>query len=203
MPHHDTNSLAALIGSRICHDLISPIGAVNNGLELLELSGTASSPELALVAESVANANARIRFFRLAFGVASMDQMTGAEEVTTILKGVYADGRIKVSDYPDGSYPRAHVRATLLALLCAEQAVPYGGQIDIDHTQGAWVIRATADRLAPDPELWSLLQGAYVNQPPVPSAVQFLMLPESALEIRMNCSVEITDDKAEIALTPV
>ena len=58
----DKPDLAALIGSRICHDLISPIGAIGNGVELMMMDGTAKTPELALIAESVANANARIRY---------------------------------------------------------------------------------------------------------------------------------------------
>ena len=57
-------NLAALIGSRICHDLISPIGAINNGLELLGMSDAREGPELELISESVGNASARIRFFR-------------------------------------------------------------------------------------------------------------------------------------------
>ena len=59
-------SLATLIGSRICHDLISPIGAINNGLELLELTGGAQGPEMDLISNSVEHAEARIKFFRIA-----------------------------------------------------------------------------------------------------------------------------------------
>ena len=62
--------LTALVGSRICHDLISPLGAIGNGLELLQLSGLPQGPEWALIAESVENASARIRFFRIAYGAA-------------------------------------------------------------------------------------------------------------------------------------
>jgi len=51
--------LTALIGSRICHDLISPLGAIGNGVELLQLSGMGDSPEMALISESVTNANLR------------------------------------------------------------------------------------------------------------------------------------------------
>ena len=59
-------NLAALIGSRICHDLISPIGAINNGLELLGMTGSSEGPELQLITDSVGSATARIRFFRIA-----------------------------------------------------------------------------------------------------------------------------------------
>jgi histidine phosphotransferase ChpT len=66
----DQPDLAALIGSRICHDLISPIGAIGNGVELLLMEASGKGPELSLISESVAAANARIRFFRVAFGAA-------------------------------------------------------------------------------------------------------------------------------------
>ncbi len=64
-----SSDLVALIGSRICHDLISPIGAIGNGIELIGLSGAGAGPEMALISESVTNAQARIRFYyRVAFG---------------------------------------------------------------------------------------------------------------------------------------
>ena len=84
-----TNSpsdLNDLIGSRICHDLISPLGAISNGLELLAMSQDMSGPEVSLISESVDNANARIRFFRIAFGSSSPGQMTGANEIASILR---------------------------------------------------------------------------------------------------------------------
>ena len=71
----DKPDLAALIASRICHDLISPIGAIGNGVELLAMEPGGPRPEMALISESVANANARIRFFRICFGQASSDQL--------------------------------------------------------------------------------------------------------------------------------
>ncbi|MEM8537205.1 MAG: histidine phosphotransferase family protein [Pseudomonadota bacterium] len=199
----DGNSLATLIGSRICHDLISPIGAVNNGLELLEMSGASDSPELALVAESVASANARIRFFRLAFGVASKDQMTGADEVNTILSGVYTEARTQISAFPDGSFPRSHVRAVLLALMCVEQAIPYGGSLHMDHQAPVWRIWSESDRLVPDPALWRLLWGGTSETTPPPAAVQFLMLPELLPEMNLRCTAETTENKAEITIEPV
>ena len=80
----DTDDLTGLIGSRICHDLISPIGAIGNGLELLEMR-IGSSEELALVSESCRNANARIRFFRIAFGAAGAGQTIPGQDIASIL----------------------------------------------------------------------------------------------------------------------
>lgn len=80
-------NLAALIGSRICHDLISPIGAINNGLELLGMTAPTEGPEFELISQSVGNASARIRFFRIAYGAASV-QLVGRAEIVSILADV-------------------------------------------------------------------------------------------------------------------
>ncbi|WP_317054692.1 histidine phosphotransferase family protein [Roseovarius rhodophyticola] len=199
---YNTNSLATMIGSRICHDLISPLGAVNNGLELMQLSNSTESPEMSLISQSVTYANARIRFFRLAFGMASEDQMTGAEEVNTILHDLQTDGRLKISDFPQGVHPRSQVRAILLAILCAEQAIPYGGQIAITEQNGTWNVIAQSDRLKPDPELWGLLNGTDLAQSLTPAAVQFAILPELLPGIGMACSTRLTPNYAEIRITP-
>lgn len=196
----DSNSLATLIGSRICHDLISPIGAVNNGLELLSLSGATPSPELSLVAESLANANARIRFFRLAFGVASDSQMIGADEVNAILRDVYTDGRIAVAPFPAGSFSRAEVRAVMLALLCAEQAIPYGGTLGISLDRHGWTVAAEGHKLNPQPDHWAALSGQEGPAPAQPSAVQFLLLPQLLAELGLICRTDVSDRAAEIRL---
>lgn len=98
--------LGSLIGSRICHDLISPIGAINNGLELLAMSGDAEGPEIGLIGESVGSASARIRFFRIAFGTAG-DQMVGSAEVAAILRDLYAPSRIDIVWQMGAAQPRS------------------------------------------------------------------------------------------------
>ena len=80
----ESPDFSALIGSRICHDLVNPIGAIGNGVELMQMDGAVRGPELTLIAESVANANARIRFFRIAFG-ASGGQRVSKSEVLAVL----------------------------------------------------------------------------------------------------------------------
>jgi histidine phosphotransferase ChpT len=80
--------LAALVGARICHDLISPIGAIGNGMELLALSGVPPSPELELIEDSLRNAMARVQFFRIAFGAAEAGQVVSRSEILDTLQGV-------------------------------------------------------------------------------------------------------------------
>jgi len=117
---HEKPDLAALVGSRICHDLISPIGAIGNGVELMLMEGAGKGPEMALITESVAHANARIRFFRVAYGATGADQRIGRNEVTSILSDMTHGGRIKVDWVSPPDLPRRDVKLVFLLLQCAE-----------------------------------------------------------------------------------
>lgn len=175
---HLNRNLGALIGSRICHDLIGPAGAISNGLELLGLAGAPDGPELALVADSAADANARLRFFRVAFGLSSDSQSISAGEMRAILGDVYT-GKLRCDWQVDGPLPRRTAQAAFLALLCAEQAAPFGGTLTAVGTADALCVRATGERLAPQAEHWAWLSGtAHGPLEDLPAAqVQFALLP--------------------------
>ncbi len=172
-------NLADLIGSRICHDLISPIGAINNGLELLSMSDNTAGPELDLIGQSVESASASIRFFRIAFG-ASGDQLVGKSETASILRDLYQGGRLDVIWQPVEAQPRAAVRLTFLALLCLETAMPYGGGISVTEADGVWTLCGTADKLNVNPDLWGMLAEQSFIGELQPAHVQFALLPAVA-----------------------
>ncbi|MBB3994434.1 histidine phosphotransferase ChpT [Sulfitobacter undariae] len=177
----ETPNFASLIGSRICHDLISPIGAINNGLELVAMSSASTSPEMALIADSVASASARIRLFRIAFGAAS-DQMIGQTEVSTILDGYYSTSRVSVTWNITDSQPRNIVRLTFLALLCMETSMPFGGRIEVSEDDDQITLTGHADKYIVDDLLWSQLVNGNHPTDLSPSHVQFGLLPTFAAE---------------------
>ena len=147
--------LAALISSRICHDLISPIGAINNGLKLLGMSGQSlDTPEMSLINESVQNASARIRFFRIAYGAAS-EQEIGRAEVISILNDMMGGGRLSVEWGPLEGQPRDVVRLALLAIQCLETAMPYGGRIEVSSSRKQWKIHGKSEKFNQIDNLWS------------------------------------------------
>lgn len=187
------DTIAALIGSRICHDLISPIGAITNGIELMALSGADQSPEMALVAASAANANARICLFRLAFGMTSEGQRIAADEIREILKNVYSDSRIAVEWHPDGDFVRAIAQAALLAVLCAESAVGLGGKITVREKNDSWKIAASGPRLKVDPNLWAKLSDPNASADIAPCDVQFALLPDHLTRLGRVCRYSLHD----------
>ena len=174
--------LASLIGSRICHDLISPIGAITNGLELLDLAGTAQGPELDLISDSVVSAGARIRFFRIAYGAAG-DQMLGRAEVVSVLDDMARGGRLTMQWNPADAQPRALVRLAFLALQCCETAMPYGGAVRIAQESGSWTVKGSAEKLNVEEPLWARLETPGSGDDVTPAQVQFALLPALAQDL--------------------
>ncbi|MFY2826603.1 histidine phosphotransferase family protein [Ruegeria sp. MALMAid1280] len=192
-----TVNMAELIGSRICHDLISPIGAITNGLELLEMVGGTQGPEMELISGSVGSAGARIRFFRVAFGSAS-DQPLGRAEVSELLKDVERAGRVRVNWHLTEAVPRNQVKLAFLALMCCESAMPFGGEVTIANTGETWTVTGSADKLNLDNDLWkSLPLGRFANKV-TPAQVQFALLPETAASMGRRVAAETTSTRIVI-----
>lgn len=190
--------LAALIGSRICHDLISPIGAINNGLELLGMTGGATGPEMELISDSVVNAAARIRFFRIAFGTAG-EQMVADNEARGVVNDMAKSGRVRMRYEAVGQHSRQMIRLAFLALLCVEDALPYGGEITVTQDDATgWRITGAADKLNIDPGLWSGLADPAALSEVEPAHVQFALLPVLLREARIPLHTEIGTTSVEI-----
>lgn len=199
------DDLASLLGSRLCHDLISPLGAIGNGVELLEMSSEfpalSQSPELRLIAESVAAARDRIQAFRMAFGQAKSDQRIARPELARLLESVSVQGRLRIDLEAEGDFARSEVRLVMLALMCLETAMPWGGRVLLLHTRPGWRLIAESDRMRPDPALWAWLDGDPDGpaRAPSPSEVQFALLAEAAGQAGRRLTWNMDDKGAEIA----
>lgn len=189
----DKPDLAALIGSRICHDLISPIGAIGNGVELLLLEGASHGPEVALISESVAHANARVRFFRVAFGAASTDQRISRREVIDILGGITRGGRIEVDWQGPSDIARSEVKLAFLLILCLETAMAQGGKISVTRPEDDWILSAEATRLRMQPDLWAVLTNPTAIADIGPAQVHFLLAQQEIARKQLHLAVEVAE----------
>lgn len=185
--------IPALVGSRICHDLISPLGAIGNGVELLTMSGTADGPEIALISESVANANARIRFFRIAFGLAQPGQTLAQTEIRSILADITKGGRLSIIWSPEGGQARGEVKLAFLLIQCLESALPYGGDIRVEHINGRWILHGKAEKMKIAPLLWETLVTPDQRRDITPAQVQFVLVPHTARRIGRTVQADLQD----------
>lgn len=197
-------TLAGLVASRLCHDLISPLGAIGNGVELMQLvapAGGQAPEELGLIAESVAAARARIACFRIAFGPTSGDQRLSRTELEGLLRDMNGGGRLRIDLDSQGDQSRAEVKLILLALMCLETALPWGGRVLVLRATPGWRLVADATRTRPDPALWGWLAGdpALRRAAPLPAEVHFPVLAGEAATQGRSLRWEVDETGAEIA----
>jgi histidine phosphotransferase ChpT len=135
-PAPDALELAALLCSRVCHDLISPVGAIVNGLEVLDDNPKPEDRDFALdlIRKSAKTASARLQFSRLAFGAAgSSGAQIDLGDAQAMAKGHIEDGKVTLSwNLPRLLLPKNRVKLLLNMLLIAQQTIPRGGTLTID-----------------------------------------------------------------------
>jgi histidine phosphotransferase ChpT len=127
---------AALLVSRVCHDLVSPVGAVVNGLEVLEdeRDATMRADALKLVTSSAAMAAARLQFARIAFGAAGS---AGAEldltEVGRMVRGLLIGTKVEVDwQAASANWPKDWAKLLMNATLLAADSLPRGGKVRVE-----------------------------------------------------------------------
>jgi histidine phosphotransferase ChpT len=164
----DGIDFASLLCSRLCHDLLSPVGALNNGIELL---ADEHDPEmrarcLDLLAESARASANKLKFFRLAFGAAGgFGESVDTREVRAAIEGLFGgDRRIQVGwMVGDAALNKGAIKILLNVALIAGDALVRGGRLDVgvEAAGGAIeiVIRAEGARIVLDPELRTALAG--------------------------------------------
>jgi histidine phosphotransferase ChpT len=136
-PAPDALELAALLCSRVCHDLISPVGAIVNGLEVLDDNPKPEDKEFALdlIRKSARTASARLQFCRLAFGAAgSAGAQIDLGDAEKMARGHLEDAKTKIEWNPARAYlPKNKVKLLLNMLVIAQQTIPRGGVLTVDQ----------------------------------------------------------------------
>ena len=132
----DALDLAALLCSRVCHDLISPAGAIVNGLEVLEESKDEETKTFALdlIKKSARTASARLQFCRIAFGAAgSAGAQIDLGDAENVARGFIEDEKVKLAwNLPRALMPKNRVKLLLNMLLVATQSIPRGGILAVE-----------------------------------------------------------------------
>ncbi|HAU22755.1 MAG TPA: histidine phosphotransferase [Erythrobacter sp.] len=160
--------LASLLCSRLCHDMLSPVGALSNGLELLadETDPEMRSRCIELLEQSAKISTDKLKFFRLAFGAAGgFGDSVPVEESQDVINALVSDSKgVEINWAIDGAeLPKPAVKVMLNFAAIALDALIRGGTLDIgaEMNNGAAeiVVRATGDRIAFDEVIGRALHG--------------------------------------------
>jgi histidine phosphotransferase ChpT len=163
----DALDLAALLSSRVCHDVISPVGAIINGLEVLEEERDAEmrGHALALIKSSASEASARLQFCRLAFGAAgSKGAAIDTGDAEHVARQLFADERTRMEwKLPRVLMAKNKVKLLLNLCLIADMAIPRGGALTISGEGEGDEISFRVEAKGPNarlaPEVTRLLAG--------------------------------------------
>lgn len=143
--------LAALLCSRVCHDVISPVGAIANGLELIddpEMDEETKETAFAMVRSSAKTASAKLKFCRIAFGAAGSAGATiDMGEAGEIAKAFVGEEKVRLDWLaPRENRPKQQVKLVLNMLLMALAGIPRGGVVTVSSEGETFTARGQGDR---------------------------------------------------------
>ncbi len=196
---------AALLVSRVCHDLVSPVGAVVNGLEVLEDERDAGmrADALKLVISSAEQAAARLQFARLAFGAAGS---AGAEldltEVGRIVGGLMQGGKVSVDwQAAQVNWPKDWAKLLMNATLMAADSLPRGGHVKVETSQDpaapSFTVRASGQNARVLEEVDKAVRGEPVS-PMDGRSIQPFLTHKLARSLNAGLSVSASEGAVEL-----
>lgn len=183
MTDAQTTKLLEAIVARLCHDLIGPVGAVHNGVELAEESDSAAEAKemIGMVKESAGQAWGRLAFFRAAFGSGGGQDAWSGKDIREILTGGLATKRLSFEvsgSLADSEYELSldHARLAFGLAMGAAESLPRGGVVTViaggDKAQPTLAAIGEGDRA----ELRDEIEAALVGAPPEPRAAPIHLL---------------------------
>ncbi|AVA22611.1 histidine phosphotransferase family protein [Rhizobium sp. CB3171] len=191
--------LAALLCSRVCHDVISPVGAINNGLELLD-EGGADADAMELIRTSALNASVRLKFARLAFGASgSVGASIDTGEAERAAKDfAAAEKKTEVSWIgPRAIVAKNRVKLLLNLFLVAYGSIPRGGNIEVTlenpDLDAKFTIIAKGRMMRVPPKFAEICSGALeeaVDAHSIQPYYTVLLADESGMELSYNATPE-------------
>lgn len=166
MKAHFDIRVAELLCSRLCHELISPVGAINNGVELIEEMGAGMADDaIGLIAHSADQAARRLRLLRLAYGAAGAESGAGIADAQQTAATYFSDSKVTL-DWPSGRLPpdlaqrRGTAKLALNLLILAEEALAYGGTARVEGGASGLTVTASGRQAGLRPETKAALNGA-------------------------------------------
>ena len=198
---------SALLVSRVCHDLVSPLGAVVNGLEVLEDERDAAmrADALKIVASSAAQALARIQFMRIAFGAAGS---AGAEldlgEIGRLVHGLFSDSKIQLEwNAVNAHWPKDWAKLLMNATLVGADCLPRGGTVKVttssDASSPSFRILATSPHARVLEDVEKAIKGDVNSGQPDARGVQPFLTHKLARTLNAGLTITAGEGQVELA----
>lgn len=201
-------TLATLLSSRICHDLISPVSAVNNGLEILEADDDPEMREQAmnLIRKSAATASAKLQFMRVSFGVAgAMAETVPLDEARTLAEGLTANSPVTLDwRAAEVTLDKEAVRLLLNFILIGFESLPRGGTLSVGaRREGAtnMMVSAQGPKARIQEKAADLLRNGAALEDVDPKGSSFYLTHQLAKSLNATMHLSVEDERIELGAT--
>lgn len=199
-------SLAASVSSRICHDLVSPVGAVVNGVDLVrEISAGDHSEAIGMIGQSAERASALLQLYRIAFGTAEADAQSVPRGTLAEHSAVlFAPPRIVLEweGRAGPALPRREARLLTLLLLCARSILGIRGSVLLrTDARSAFPLTLTvaAESFSSTVEMLELFGIGRTDGGVSPRAVEFVLAGDAAREMNLRLELKRGSDQVTIS----
>lgn len=197
-----------LMASKLCHDLISPVSAINNGVELIEdIGGSVVDEAMKLIGDSAGQAARRLKLFRVAYGRAGSEEGMGLRDVRQIAEQSLSAGKAALS-WPDSlafetlSAKRGFLKVLLNMLVLSEEILAYGGKIEVGDLGASCAVTVSGRAAQLTPQIEDALMGRAKVEDLTPRSIQAYVCGMFAqyFGIALDCD-QSTPDKVVFSLS--
>jgi len=201
-----------LLSSKLCHDLVSPVSAISNGVELVEdVGGDVVEEAMKLIGDSAAHASRRLRVFRMAYGRAGDEDNLNAKDVKQIAEQYMAGGKITLTwaeDQPTMALveQRGFLKTLLNLILFSEEVLAYGGVVTLRSATTDMIESCRLEIVGRNAQLSDQARAALEGTTPIeelsPRTIQSYMTGKFAEHFKLKLSYDQSiPDRLDLSLS--
>ncbi|MEO1105063.1 MAG: histidine phosphotransferase family protein [Pseudomonadota bacterium] len=185
--------LASLLASRLCHDVVGPVGAIQNGLELIAEDKSVTDMAMDLIKKSAAQATAKLQYARMAYGIAGGADVLDPAEAGRLTAAMFEGERAELNwTWAGPAAPRVPVKLAMLLATFALGAVPRGGSVTVTRNDATLDVTAEGGTIRTPPFTEIVTNGGETGDP---RAVHAVLMERLASEAGWRIAAHQGEDK--------
>lgn len=188
-----------LLVSKICHDLVSPIGAVNNGIEFMaDMGGEGMEDGIGLIAHSARQASVKLQLFRMCYGAGGSDAKMTGKMIYETFEGYIYDSKVKMvwdlmNDMPDQDLPAGFLKTVLNVMVYAFDSLPKGGTVTVGMADGYMTVTGQGDMIKPKDGSIEAFNNALEIEELSPKSIHAYITRQYAQLFGLDVALEISE----------
>lgn len=206
LDHRIPARASELLISKICHDLVSPVGAVNNGIEFMQDMGADGfSDGIGLIEHSANQASVRLQLFRMAYGAGGSDAKVTGKLIYETFQSYIANEKTEMdwdlmNAMPDEDLPAGFLKTLLNMMVFVHESLPKGGTVAITMENNAMVVTGTGDMIKPKDDSIEAFNGTIDVADLSPKSIHGFITKEFAVLFDLDVSINVSETSLSLSL---